>query len=191
MPRDGARPDRSVGSGQRRRLPRRVPLLHRSEQVRRPRLPVTAQPGVGAVVRRERHSARAGRRRRPDLARRGRFPARADHRPPGANRLRRLRLARGAQSSTLAGRSRSRRRPGPSGSAPRAGPLAVSTDRTTHREGPLDVVRGDPPTPRGRLPRRAILRLARLRADRTGGTGHGARFAPRAGSGRAKSHSAS
>ena len=105
VPRDGAGPDRSVGSRQRRRLLRRVPLLHRSEQVRGPGLPVAAQPGVGAGVRRERHPARAGRRRRPDLARRGRLPARADHRPPGANRLRRLCLARGAQSSALAGRS--------------------------------------------------------------------------------------
>ena len=45
----------------------------------------------------------------------GDFPARSDHRAPGADRLRRLRLARGAQPSSLAGRLRSGRRPGPSG----------------------------------------------------------------------------
>ena len=59
-----------------------------------------------------------------------------------------------------------------------------------HGEGPEHVVRGDPPTRRGRVPRRAILRLAGLRPDRTGGTAHGTRFAPRPDLVRAKSHSA-
>ena len=65
------------GSRQRGRLPRRVPLLHRARASSRtsPTCPAE-QPGLGAGLRPERHPARAGRRRRPDLARRGRFPAR-------------------------------------------------------------------------------------------------------------------
>ena len=38
------------------------------------------------------------------------------------------------------------------------------------KEGPRRVVGGEPPTPSGRVPRRAILRLAGLRPDRTGGS---------------------
>ena len=78
LPGHGAGPDRPVRRRQRGRLPRRVPLLHRAEQVRGPGLPVPRQPGLGAGLRPERHPARAGRRRRPDPARRGRLPARAD-----------------------------------------------------------------------------------------------------------------
>ena len=60
----------------------------------------------------ERRPPRAGRRRRPDLARRGRLPDRADPRPPRPDRLRRVRLARSAQPAALAdpGRPGGRRR---------------------------------------------------------------------------------
>ena len=185
QPGHGAGPGRPVRQPQRRGLPRRVPLLHRPEQVRGPRLRLARRPDrLGPALRRERHAPRAGRRRRPDLARRGRFPARADRRPSGADRLRRLRLARAAQPASLAGPRRSRRRPGLPGAPPRPGPVArrvgatavgpptARRRRTIAKEGPERVVGGDPPTRSDRVPRGAVLRLAGLRPDRIGRDPH-------------------
>ena len=135
VPRDGTGPDRPGGSGQCGRLLRRLPLLHRPEQVRGPRLPVAAEPGVGSALRRERHAPRAGGRRRPDLAGRGRLSARRRSSTIWGDRLRRPRFARGVEPSSLAGCCRSCRRSGPSGSSPRLGPW--QSTRTEKAQGGL------------------------------------------------------
>ena len=132
-----------------------------------------AEPGLGAGLRPERHAARAGRRRRPDLARRGRLPARADHRAPGADRLRRPRLARSAQPhlwQVVADRVADL---GHQALCRVLGPLGVERLGRNQEEGPERVVGGDPPTRGGRLPRGAVLRLAGLRLDRARGDAHG------------------
>ena len=102
-------------------------------------LPHAREPRLGPGLRPQRHAPRAGRRLRPDPARRRRFRDRADPRPPGGDRLRRGRVAGGAQPAAL-GRSR------PTGVADAAlpgdvaaagGPSAAASSAV--REGPERV----------------------------------------------------
>ena len=125
-----------------------------------------AEPGLGPGLRPERHAPRAGRRQRPDLAGRGRLPARADPRPPRPDRLRRA-TSRSRCSTPSSGRSPPTGSP-TSATRRSAACWAAGTEQPNrnHGEGPERVDRGDHATRGDRLPRGAVLRLAGLRADR-------------------------
>ena len=133
QPRHDARPDPPERRRGRGGLPRPVPLLHRAEQVRGPRLPDAREPRLGPALRPRGHPRELAGDGDRILPGEGDFQIGPILDQLGGDRLRGVRLARGAQPAALADRRRPGGRPGLPGPLPDPGALA--RDRT--------------PTPRG------------------------------------------